>query len=117
MERNNGTKVNCSMESPAWLTQEDEDRTAHQCQTLFASVLGIGRHGGQQGAPSSSRANDLVDSISSTADGIIREISGDQPPKFHQQAIAFFSGTASFYATSFASQLMQHKVLGISTGT
>ncbi|EJK60234.1 hypothetical protein THAOC_19455 [Thalassiosira oceanica] len=117
MERNNGTKVNCSMESPAWLTQEDEDRTAHQCQTPFASVLGIGRHGGQ-GAPSSSRrANDLVDSISSTADGIIREISGDQPPKFHQQAIAFFSGTASFYATSFASQLMQHKVLGISTGT
>ena len=110
------------MESPAWLTQEDDGRSARQCQTSpIPSVLGIGSHGGQ-GAPSflsprRATANDFVDSISSTADGIIREISGDQPPDFRQRAIAFLSGTASFYATSFASQLMQQKVLGISTGT
>ena len=84
------------------------------------TAANMGRHGSIPSQPqryNNTQNNSILDSIQSTFDNIGQQLkNNDMIPPDHTIA-TFISGTCAFYATAFSSQLIQHKILKMSTGT
>ena len=87
-------------------------------QPLSSSIIsiGIGRHGAQPHIVQRQN-NPMLESIHSTFDNIRNRLKGNGIEPGENALPLLISGTLAFYTTAFSSQLIQYKILKMSTGT